>query len=122
MLRMDDPAIQGDLKRVYATHEAQHATPHGKLAFKKAFHSIHKAGHGVHAATRIGHLAAHRAEGTLRKRAKVKHSAAHPGFKALVKQGVPPGALANAARNASAKAVAANPRLKRVAGFKKKGA
>lgn len=40
----------------------------------------------------------------------------HPGFKALVKSGVPAGALANASRNASAKAKKANPRLKRVKG------
>jgi hypothetical protein len=38
----------------------------------------------------------------------------HPGFKALVKQGVPAGALANAARNASPAAKRKNPRLKRV--------
>lgn len=45
-----------------------------------------------------------------------KHSKAHPGFKALVKRGVPPAALAEASRNASAKAKKANPRLKRVKG------
>lgn len=39
---------------------------------------------------------------------------AHPGFKALVKKGVPAGALANAARKASPAAKKANPRLKRV--------
>ncbi len=45
---------------------------------------------------------------------KMPHSAAHPGFKALVKRGVPAGALANAARHASPAAKKANPRLKRV--------
>lgn len=39
---------------------------------------------------------------------------AHPGFQALVKAGVPAGALANAARNASPAAKKANPRLNRV--------
>jgi hypothetical protein len=39
---------------------------------------------------------------------------AHPGFAALVKRGVPAGALANASRNASPAAKKANPRLKRV--------
>jgi hypothetical protein len=48
--------------------------------------------------------------------AKAKKSAAHPGFAALVKKGVPAGALANAARNASAAAKRKNPRLKRVKG------
>ncbi len=43
-----------------------------------------------------------------------KHTAKHPGFKALVKRGVPPAALAAASRNASPKAKKANPRLKRV--------
>lgn len=38
----------------------------------------------------------------------------HPGFQALVKSGVPAGALANAARNASPAAKAKNPRLNRV--------
>ena len=38
----------------------------------------------------------------------------HPGFAALVKSGVPAGALANASRNASAKAKKANPRLNNV--------
>jgi hypothetical protein len=42
------------------------------------------------------------------------HTAAHPGFKALVARGVPAGALANAARHASKKAVKRNPRLLRV--------
>lgn len=45
---------------------------------------------------------------------KMPHSAKHPGFKALVNRGVPAGALANAARNASPAAKKANPRLKRV--------
>lgn len=45
---------------------------------------------------------------------KVKHTAAHPGFKALVARGVPAGALANASRNASPAAKRKNPRLKRV--------
>lgn len=44
---------------------------------------------------------------------------AHPGFQALVAQGVPAGALANAARNASPAAKRANPRLKRVLPAKK---
>lgn len=39
---------------------------------------------------------------------------AHPGFQALVKAGIPAGALANAARNASPAAKARNPRLQRV--------
>jgi hypothetical protein len=38
----------------------------------------------------------------------------HPGFAALVKSGVPAGALANTSRNASPAAKKANPRLKRV--------
>src|SRR5216684_3881712 len=38
---------------------------------------------------------------------------AHPGFAALVKSGVPAGALANASRKASPAAKRANPRLKR---------
>ena len=38
----------------------------------------------------------------------------HPGFAALVKSGVPAGALANASRNASPAAKKRNPRLKRV--------
>lgn len=38
----------------------------------------------------------------------------HPGFAALVKSGVPAGALANTSRNASAAAKRRNPRLKRV--------
>ncbi len=46
----------------------------------------------------------------------VKHTKEHPGFAALVKKGVPAGALANAARNASAAAKKKNPRLKRVNG------
>ena len=46
----------------------------------------------------------------------MKHSAMHPGFKALVKQGVPPAALAAASRGASKAAKKANPRLKRVKG------
>ncbi len=41
---------------------------------------------------------------------------AHPGFAALVKSGVPAGALANASRNASPAAKKANPKLKRVKG------
>lgn len=44
----------------------------------------------------------------------IPHSKSHPGFQALVKRGVPAGALANAARNASPSAKRANPRLKRV--------
>lgn len=40
----------------------------------------------------------------------------HPGFKALVKRGVPPAALAEASRNASPAAKKLNPRLKRVKG------
>jgi hypothetical protein len=40
----------------------------------------------------------------------------HPGFKALVKSGVPPAALAAASRNASPAAKRKNPRLKRVKG------
>jgi hypothetical protein len=47
-------------------------------------------------------------------RSKMPHSKAHPGFAALVKRGVPAGALANTSRNASAAAKRANPRLKRV--------
>ena len=43
-----------------------------------------------------------------------KKLGAHPGFKALVKSGVPPAALAAASRNASASAKKKNPRLKRV--------
>lgn len=42
------------------------------------------------------------------------HNTAHPGFQALVRRGVPAGALANAARNASSAAKKRNPRLKRV--------
>ena len=38
----------------------------------------------------------------------------HPGFAALVKSGVPAGALANASRKASPAAKRRNPRLKRV--------
>lgn len=38
----------------------------------------------------------------------------HPGFQALVKSGVPAGALANAARNASPAAKRKNPRLNKV--------
>jgi hypothetical protein len=45
---------------------------------------------------------------------KMPHTKAHPGFAALVKRGVPAGALANASRNASPAAKKANPRLKRV--------
>jgi len=41
---------------------------------------------------------------------------AHPGFAALVKSGVPAGALANASRNASPAAKKANPRLAKVKG------
>ena len=64
MLRMDDQAVVGDLKRVYATHAAQHSGK-AKLAFLKAAHSVHRAGHGHQAAIRIGHLAAKRhADGT----------------------------------------------------------
>lgn len=48
-----------------------------------------------------------------------KHTKAHPGFAALVKKGVPAGALANAARNASPAAKRANPRLKNVLPKKK---
>ncbi len=44
----------------------------------------------------------------------MKQSAKHPGFKALVKQGVPPAALAATSRNASPAAKKKNPRLKRV--------
>lgn len=44
------------------------------------------------------------------------HSAAHPGFAALVARGVPAAALAAASRNASPAAKKANPRLKRVKG------
>lgn len=40
----------------------------------------------------------------------------HPGFKALVKSGVPPAALAAASRKASPAAKRKNPRLKRVKG------
>jgi len=48
-------------------------------------------------------------------RSNVKeHSKDHPGFQALVRRGVPAGALANAARNASPAAKRRNPRLKRV--------
>ena len=54
------------------------------------------------------------------KKSAQKHSAKHPGFAALVKKGVPAGALANAARNASPAAKKANPRLKNVP-TKKKG-
>ena len=54
------------------------------------------------------------------KKSTQKHSAKHPGFAALVKKGVPAGALANAARNASPAAKKANPRLKNVP-MKKKG-
>jgi hypothetical protein len=43
-----------------------------------------------------------------------KKTAAHPGFAALVAKGVPAGALANAARNASPQAKRANPNLKNV--------
>lgn len=46
-------------------------------------------------------------------------STAHPGFQALVAQGVPAGALANGARNASPAAKAKNPRLLKVNGAKK---
>ena len=49
-----------------------------------------------------------------------RHSAKHPGFKALVKKGVPAGALANTSRNASAAAKKKNPRLKRVKGKSKR--
>ncbi len=45
---------------------------------------------------------------------KMPHSKDHPGFAALVKRGVPAGALANTSRNASPAAKKANPRLKRV--------
>lgn len=45
---------------------------------------------------------------------KKKPMGAHPGFQALVKSGVPAGALANAARNASPAAKKANPNLKKV--------
>lgn len=45
-----------------------------------------------------------------------KHSKAHPGFAALVKKGVPAGALAKTSRNASPAAKKKNPRLKRVKG------
>lgn len=38
----------------------------------------------------------------------------HPGFKALVKSGVPAAALAAASRKASPAAKKANPRLKKV--------
>lgn len=44
----------------------------------------------------------------------IHHSKAHPGFAALVKRGVPAGALANNARHASKAAVKRNPRLLRV--------
>jgi hypothetical protein len=40
----------------------------------------------------------------------------HPGFAALVKAGVPAGALANASRNASPAAKKKNPRLNKVKG------
>jgi len=59
----------------------------------------------------------------------MKKSKAHPGFKAVqkkiaAKQGIPmerAGAiLASAGRKSSAKAVKANPRLKRISGMKKK--
>ncbi len=43
-----------------------------------------------------------------------KHTAKHPGFKALVRRGVPPAALAAASRNASPAAKKKNPRLTRV--------
>ena len=45
-----------------------------------------------------------------------KKMGAHPGFKALVKSGVPAGALANTSRHASAAAKRKNPRLNRVKG------
>jgi hypothetical protein len=44
---------------------------------------------------------------------------AHPGFQNLVQAGVPAGALANAARNASPAAKKANPNLKKVPPKKK---
>jgi hypothetical protein len=47
-------------------------------------------------------------------RRSVQLSAAHPGFAALVKKGVPAGALQKAAANASAAAKKKNPRLKKV--------
>lgn len=50
---------------------------------------------------------------TAKKAAAVKKQA-HPGFQALVRAGVPAGALANAARKASPAAKRKNPRLKRV--------
>lgn len=62
VITLTDPAVTGDLKRVYAQHVTQHPTPHGKAAFKKTLHSLHKAGHGVKAAVRVAHLAAKRAE------------------------------------------------------------
>lgn len=40
----------------------------------------------------------------------------HPGFKALVKAGVPAGALAKTSREASPAAKKANPRLNKVKG------
>lgn len=43
-----------------------------------------------------------------------KGSGPHPGFKALVARGVPAGALANAARNASPAAKRKNPNLRKV--------
>jgi len=47
---------------------------------------------------------------------------AHPGFQALVKSGVPAGALANAARRASPAAKRKNPRLNKVSGVNRKPA
>lgn len=43
----------------------------------------------------------------------------HPGFQNLVKAGVPPGALANAARHASPAAKKKNPNLNKVKGKSK---
>ncbi len=62
MLTMKSPAVTGDLKRVYETQHTAHPTPRGKTAFKKALHSLHKAGHAVKDAVRVAHLAGARAD------------------------------------------------------------
>lgn len=51
---------------------------------------------------------------TAEEKAESKGSGPHPGFKALVARGIPAGALANAARNASPAAKRKNPNLKKV--------
>ena len=53
---------------------------------------------------------------------KSRHSKKHPGFRNLVNSGVPGGALAENARNASPSAKKANPRLNRVKGRSSKRA